>query len=102
MVAAPMAGIAPRDIEALAHLSRLELTPDEVRAYAGQLAAIVGYIEQLREVAVADVPEYLSPEVAGSALRPDSVGPMFTAEEAVSQAPERRGRMVVVPKFMED
>ena len=41
------------DIRKLAHLSRLQLTDDEVTRFQSELSAILGYVEQLRDVDVA-------------------------------------------------
>lgn len=86
----------------LAHLSRLSLTDEEIDQFSPQLAKILTYIEQLQQIDVSDVPEYVSAEMPGSSLRSDEVGEMFSAEEALSSVPVKRGRMVVVPKFKED
>jgi aspartyl-tRNA(Asn)/glutamyl-tRNA(Gln) amidotransferase subunit C len=38
------------DVERIATLARLELTPDEVTLFAGQLTAILAYADQVREI----------------------------------------------------
>ncbi len=91
----------------LAGLARLELRDHEASRFGEQLAAILGYIDKLREVDVEGVPEYLSSEQASSGLAADieidvgsEVG--FDVEAALAGVPARRGRSIAVPKFKED
>ncbi|MCB9748875.1 MAG: Asp-tRNA(Asn)/Glu-tRNA(Gln) amidotransferase subunit GatC [Myxococcales bacterium] len=87
---------------ALARLARLSLSPDEVASFGAQLTDIVGYIEALQEVDITGVPEYLSVEQPGSALREDVATPPLPRELALAGAPATRDLQVRVPKFKED
>jgi aspartyl-tRNA(Asn)/glutamyl-tRNA(Gln) amidotransferase subunit C len=97
-----MATVTPEEIRELATLARLSLDDQEVEQFRAQLADILGYIGTLREVDVSGVPEFLSERQEESSLREDAAGPQFSSETALSNAPNTRGRLVVVPKFKED
>ena len=87
----------------LAGLARLELRDHEAARFGEQLAAILGYIDKLREVDVEGVPEYLSTEQASSGLAADIESDLgFDVEAALAGVPARRGRSIAVPKFKED
>lgn len=88
----------------LAGLARLELREAEAARFGEQLAAILAYIDKLREVDVAGVPEYVAIEQAGSGLRDDAVAAADPAGVAAALAgvPTTRGRLIAVPKFKED
>ena len=87
----------------LAGLARLELSDHEAARFGEQLAAILGYIDKLREVDVEGVPEYLSTEQASSGLAADIESDLgFDVEAALAGVPARRGRSIAVPKFKED
>ena len=43
------------DVERIAALARLELTPDEVTLFAGQLTAILAYADQVQQVDTSEV-----------------------------------------------
>lgn len=98
----------PHDPERLARelagLARLELRDHEAAQFGEQLAAILGYIDKLREVDVEGVPEHATGEQAWSGLAPDEVdvGLENRAEQALASVPERRGRLIAVPKFKDD
>ena len=44
-----------RDVEAIAHLARLEITEEELPVYAGSLSRILGFIDQLSAAATEGV-----------------------------------------------
>lgn len=50
-----MGKLSRDDVLKLAQLSRLSLTDDEVQEFAGELADILTYVEQLQGVDVSDV-----------------------------------------------
>lgn len=52
----------PDEVEKIARLARIHLTPEEGRAYAGQLTAILGYFEKLQTLDSAGV----EPEAHGA------------------------------------
>jgi aspartyl-tRNA(Asn)/glutamyl-tRNA(Gln) amidotransferase subunit C len=96
----------PNDPERLARelagLARLELRDHEAARFGEQLAAILGYIDKLREVDIEGVPEYLTAEQASSGLCADEVVVEVAVEQALAAVPARRGRLIAVPKFKED
>ena len=59
-----------KDIQHIADLARLDLTPAELKLYGQQLSNITGYIDQLQEVKVELVPSDL---VLNNVWRPDEL-----------------------------
>src|SRR6186997_3033947 len=59
------------DVERIAALARLELTPDEVTLFAGQLTAILAYADQVQQVDTSGVP--VEPAVPGADTARDDV-----------------------------
>jgi len=55
----------------IAALARLELTPDEVTLFAGQLTAILAYADQVQQVDTSGVP--VEPAVPGADTARDDV-----------------------------
>src|SRR4051812_42178141 len=47
-----MADLSRDDVLKLARLARLDLTDEEVDEFAGELSAVLGYVEQLKNVEV--------------------------------------------------
>jgi aspartyl-tRNA(Asn)/glutamyl-tRNA(Gln) amidotransferase subunit C len=65
--------ITQDQVRHIARLARLNLTPSEVEKFAGQLSAIVGYIEHLGEVDTSSVVETNQVTGLTNVSRPDVV-----------------------------
>ena len=96
-------------VQHVAALANLELTPEELPRLAHDLNAILGYVEQLNELDTADVPAMaqvsealgLVPATAGEKLRSDAVRPSLQRAAVMAEAPETDGRFFKVPKVIE-
>jgi len=78
--------IAPKDIEHIAELARLRLTPAEQGQFGNQLASVLGYVEKLQEVDTSGVE--ITAQVSGlsDVWRPDAVNPWNQEEVAAALA----------------
>jgi aspartyl-tRNA(Asn)/glutamyl-tRNA(Gln) amidotransferase subunit C len=90
-------------VRRIATLARLRLGPEEERALAGELSAILDYVEQLKELDVGGVEPMTHALAAGEAagLRPDELLPGLSPEEALANAPAREGTCFKVPRIIE-
>ena len=95
-----MSRIDPKEVREIAQLARLRLADDEVQRLAGELDAILGYIEELREVDTEGVEPMTHAVPFDCPLRPDQVGQMLSPEEALANAPRREGTLFVVPRIV--
>lgn len=90
------------DIERIATLARLELTPDEVALFAEQLTAILAYADQVQRVDTSAVaaPAAAAPDAAG--LRDDEPQPSIDRGVVLSQAPaaDRAAGLFKVPRVI--
>jgi aspartyl-tRNA(Asn)/glutamyl-tRNA(Gln) amidotransferase subunit C len=89
------------DIAYVAHLARLELTPEQQEKLSGQLGNILAYIEKLKEVDVSGVEPTAHPFPLVNVTRPDSVRPSLSQEEALRNAPAHANGVFIVPKILE-
>lgn len=91
------------EVRRVAALARLELSPEEERLFAGQLSAILEYVDQLGELDVSGVEPMTHALAAGEAppLRPDEVRPGLPPEKALAAAPARAGTCFQVPRIIE-
>jgi aspartyl-tRNA(Asn)/glutamyl-tRNA(Gln) amidotransferase subunit C len=102
--------ITREDVLRVAELAHLELTPAEVDTYQSQLDQILGYVDKLKEVDVANVEamsQVLFPaEGDGAAnshpeLREDVVRPCDYAEAVLAQAADSAKPFFRVPRVIE-
>jgi aspartyl-tRNA(Asn)/glutamyl-tRNA(Gln) amidotransferase subunit C len=89
------------DIKYVAQLARLRLAPEEEQQLAGQLTAILGYIEKLRQVDVSAVEPTAHAFPIVNVMRPDETRPSLPHDEALRNAPAKAGGLFVVPKIVE-
>jgi aspartyl-tRNA(Asn)/glutamyl-tRNA(Gln) amidotransferase subunit C len=76
------------EVSKIAHLARLDLTDEELQLFARQLAGILDYAEQLREVDTSGVPPTSHPLSLTASFREDVVRPSLPLDAALDAAPE--------------
>ncbi len=89
------------DIEHVAKLARLELTPEERSRLHDQLGAILEHAAKVGEVAADDVPPtaYAIPRV--NVLRPDERAESLSLADVLANAPEPEDDRFRVPRIVE-
>ncbi len=93
--------ITPEEVDYVAVLGRLALTPEEKEKYLAQLDDILKYMDMLAEVSTDDVEPMAGPVELYTPLREDEVKPSLPADEALANAPARSGSSFKVPKVIE-
>ncbi|HYP17673.1 MAG TPA: Asp-tRNA(Asn)/Glu-tRNA(Gln) amidotransferase subunit GatC [Opitutus sp.] len=96
-----MAAPAELNIDHVAHLARLALTPDEKAKFAHQLGDVLHHIEQLSKVDVSGVEPTAHAFPVHNVWADDVARPGLPVEAALKNAPAQREHMVVVPKVVE-
>ncbi len=93
--------LTPEEVRWVAHLARLELTDAELATMTRQLAAIVEYVDQLRQVNTEGVEPLAHALEVQNVFRADEPAPSLPADEALANAPDRRGDFYGVPAVLE-
>ena len=89
------------DIKYVAHLARISLSPDEEKKLGAQLGNILGYIEKLKELDVANVEPTAHAVPMVNVTRLDLTAPSLSHEDALRNAPRQNGGLFIVPKIVE-
>ena len=89
------------DIDYVARLARLALTPAEAQKIGGQLDAILAYFDKLKQVDVSSVEPTAHAVPRVNVMRPDQVQPCLPHERALSNAPAQANGLFIVPKIVE-
>lgn len=100
------AKVTVEDVERVAELAHLELTPQESGRMLQDLNAILDYVAELNELDTTGVAPLAQVgelgDLAGSAaLRPDEVVASLSHAAVMQQAPETNGAFFKVPKVIE-
>jgi aspartyl-tRNA(Asn)/glutamyl-tRNA(Gln) amidotransferase subunit C len=85
----------------VAHLARLEFTPEELALFTNQLSAIVDYVNQLQQVNTEGVEPLAHALPIHNVFRPDEAKPSLSADEALANAPDRRDDFYGVPAVLD-
>lgn len=96
--------ITESDVEKIAQLAHMEITPDELKMFAPQMADIVAYVEQLNSLDSSNVAPALgglTPEgEATDSSRDDVVTPSLGQKKALAEAPDPASGHFRVPKVL--
>jgi aspartyl-tRNA(Asn)/glutamyl-tRNA(Gln) amidotransferase subunit C len=90
------------DVEKVALLARLQLSPDELTALTAQLGEIVGYVEQLGELDTRDVEPMAHALDLANVFADDTLLPSLDREQALANAPKRDAECYRVPAVLGD
>lgn len=90
-------------VQKIAHLARLTITPEEEKQFAVQLSSILDYFEQLNELPTAGVEPTTRVIEVSNVLRQDhqeSWGPEEAQQTLLANAPAPEGEFFRVPRIM--
>jgi aspartyl-tRNA(Asn)/glutamyl-tRNA(Gln) amidotransferase subunit C len=90
------------EVEHVARLARLDLSPEEKERMRGQLDAILSYIEQLRRVDTTGVEPTAHVLPLVNVLRDDEVRPSYPVDAMLANAPEPEDGQFRVPRILEE
>jgi aspartyl-tRNA(Asn)/glutamyl-tRNA(Gln) amidotransferase subunit C len=89
------------NIDHVAKLARLALTPEEKATFAQQLGNVLHHIEQLSKVDVSGVEPTAHAFAVTNVWDDDVARPGLAVDQALRNAPAQRDHMIVVPKVVE-
>ncbi len=85
----------------LAKLSRLKLTDEEVERFGNEISAILGYVEQLKNVDVSGLEPTTQVTGLKNVMRPDEIKDYgATTEELLKNVPNREGNYIKVKRVL--
>ena len=88
-------------VRRIAHLARIAVSDDEVPHLAGELNAMLDFVEQLSEVNIEGIEPMTSVTPMAMKKRPDVVNDGEIADDIVANAPATEGHFFLVPKVVE-
>ncbi len=92
---------ADLNIDHVAHLARLALTPEEKTRFVRQIGDVIAHIEQLKQVDVTGIEPTAHAFPVANVWAEDIAQPGLPVELALRNAPAQRDHMIVVPKVVE-
>jgi aspartyl-tRNA(Asn)/glutamyl-tRNA(Gln) amidotransferase subunit C len=89
------------DINYVARLARIALTPEEQQTLPPQLGNILGFMDKLKTLDVSQVEPTAHAVPLVNVTRTDEVQPSIPHEDALRNAPAKANGLFVVPKIVE-
>lgn len=89
--------IDQKTIEHIAKLARLKINANECEQYGQQLAKVLNHFQQITKINTVGILPLVTPTEIDFYSRTDEVFRTHTAEEMVSNAPEKAGLLFKVP-----
>lgn len=90
------------DVEKVAKLARLEVSPAEKEAFAKQLSQILTHVETLKQYDTKGVEPTATVLGQVNVFREDVVRPSLPVDKALANAPERDSDGFSVPRIIEE
>ena len=94
--------VSRAEVEKVAGLARLRLSPAEVERLARDLAQILDHVARIRSLEVAQVEPTAHVLDLAPALRRDEPGKTLSRDEALYNAPLCQGDLFAVPRVIKD
>lgn len=88
------------DVEYVARLARLELTPEEIDLFTGQLGDILEHAADIESLDVGDIPPTAHPLPIVNVYRADEVVGSVDRDEVLAQAPAAESGQFRVPPVL--
>lgn len=90
------------NLDYVANLARIRLTPEEKETYGSQLGSILEYFQKLREVDVDGIEPMAHAFDLANVWGEDIAEAGLSPEAGLQNAPAQREQQIVVPKVVED
>jgi len=93
--------ISKETVEYVAHLSRIDLKPNELEKISGQLKGILDFIDKLKSLDTKDIVPTSHILPLNNVLRPDMADDSLPLDKTLQSAPQQSSNFFVVPKVIE-
>jgi aspartyl-tRNA(Asn)/glutamyl-tRNA(Gln) amidotransferase subunit C len=89
-------------VKKVAKLARLELSEAEIEEFAGQLNAIIDYVERMNKLNTEGVEPMAHCLPVSNVFRDDVIKESLGTEKTLANAPQSDGPFFKVPKILEE
>ena len=93
--------ITPEQVAHVAHLARLELTPEQQALFAEQLSSVLAYGRDMNALDLTEVEPTSHPLALRNVLRDDVAGAPSHRDEVLGEAPDSEAGQFSVPPVLE-
>lgn len=92
------AKISPKQLDHIAHLARIKLTPADKKTFQHQLSSILDYIAILNKSDTDHTPPTFQVNDSQNVFRCDKVSPGLSLKQVLASAPRHRSGYILTPQ----
>lgn len=94
--------LSGEDVERIAHLARLELTPEEVTAYQQQLSAVLDYAARLNTLDLTGIEPSAHAVAQTNIMRDDVIEPSLPLDEVLFNATQTADDQFLIQAVLDE
>lgn len=92
--------VSIEEVQHMAKLSRLKISPEEEIIFARQFAQILNHMDVLQKIDTTGIEPLYSPASLPEETRPDMADNRRTVQEILANAPATDGKFFIVPRIV--
>lgn len=89
-------------IKKLSNLAKINLSEEQIEKYTNDLSSVISYMEEIKNLDVANVSETARVIDEENILREDIVGPSLNQEQALRNSKNTHNGYFLVPQILKD
>lgn len=92
--------LSSQQVDHVAHLARLEISPAERESFCDQLGEVLGYVNKLQELATDDIPATLGVQPQPNVFREDVAVEPMDQSKVLANAPQAQDGGFRIPRIL--
>ncbi|MCD4783620.1 MAG: Asp-tRNA(Asn)/Glu-tRNA(Gln) amidotransferase subunit GatC [Candidatus Eremiobacteraeota bacterium] len=88
------------EVRHMAHLCRLQLSPEDIDRFTGELGEIIDYVNQIQKLETSGIDPTFQTAPLSNIFRKDVIKKSLSPEEVLSNAPDRENDYFKMPPIM--
>lgn len=89
-------------IDSLSKLAKINLTKEQEEKYAGEFTSVIGYMDEIKNLDVENIPETSRVSDEGNVLRKDEVKPSLSQKQALNNSKSTHNGYFLVPQILKE
>lgn len=89
-------------IKNLSRLAKINLTEEQIEKYSNDFSSVMGYMEEIKNLDVENIPETARVTDEGNVFREDEVKPSFSQEQALKNSKNTYNGYFLVPQILKN
>lgn len=89
-------------INTLSKLAKINLTKEQEEKYTGEFTSVMGYMDEIKNLDVENIPETSRVSDEGNVLREDEIRPSLSQKQALDNSKNTHDGYFIVPQILKE